>query len=185
MARVILDLCGGTGAWSAPYRDAGYDVRIVDIVRGFDPIHRFSGDVRLFPFPDTRIRGVLAAPPCTHFAQSGARWWKKKGESALLEALAVVDACLRVIAVTNPQWWALENPAGRLETYLGPPAYTFHPCDHGDPYTKETHLWGTFTPPVPSPVAPSKGSAVHRADTARERSITPPGFAWAFFNANP
>ena len=27
---VILDLCGGTGSWSRPYRDAGYDVRIVD-----------------------------------------------------------------------------------------------------------------------------------------------------------
>lgn len=27
MAKIILDLCGGTGSWSKPYRDAGYDVR--------------------------------------------------------------------------------------------------------------------------------------------------------------
>ena len=25
--KIILDLCGGTGAWSKPYKDAGYDVR--------------------------------------------------------------------------------------------------------------------------------------------------------------
>ena len=26
--KIILDLCGGTGAWSKPYKDAGYDVRL-------------------------------------------------------------------------------------------------------------------------------------------------------------
>ena len=30
-AAVILDLCGGTGSWSAPYREAGYDVRVVTL----------------------------------------------------------------------------------------------------------------------------------------------------------
>ena len=30
MVSKILDLCGGTGAWSAPYRDAGYEVIVVD-----------------------------------------------------------------------------------------------------------------------------------------------------------
>ena len=28
--RVILDLCGGTGSWSKFYREAGYDVRVID-----------------------------------------------------------------------------------------------------------------------------------------------------------
>jgi ubiquinone/menaquinone biosynthesis C-methylase UbiE len=27
--KIILDLCGGTGSWSKPYSDNGYDVRIV------------------------------------------------------------------------------------------------------------------------------------------------------------
>ena len=27
--RIILDLCGGTGAWSRPYKEAGYDVRVI------------------------------------------------------------------------------------------------------------------------------------------------------------
>ena len=29
MSKIILDLCGGTGEWSKPYREAGYDVRII------------------------------------------------------------------------------------------------------------------------------------------------------------
>ena len=31
-SKIILDLCGGSGAWSKPYKDAGYDVRIIDLL---------------------------------------------------------------------------------------------------------------------------------------------------------
>ncbi len=65
--KVIFDLCGGTGSWSKPYKDAGYDVRRVDI-----DTNRI--DVRLMELPAQAIHGVLAAPPCTVFANSGARW---------------------------------------------------------------------------------------------------------------
>lgn len=33
MTKIILDLCGGTGSWSKPYRDAGYDVRVITLPR--------------------------------------------------------------------------------------------------------------------------------------------------------
>lgn len=29
--KIILDLCGGTGSWSKPYRDAGYDVKVITL----------------------------------------------------------------------------------------------------------------------------------------------------------
>ena len=29
--KIILDLCGGTGSWSKPYRDAGYNVRVITL----------------------------------------------------------------------------------------------------------------------------------------------------------
>ena len=28
--KIILDLCGGTGSWSKPYKENGYDVRVID-----------------------------------------------------------------------------------------------------------------------------------------------------------
>ena len=180
MSKVIYDLCAGTGAWSQPYKDAGYDVRRVE--------WRNGGDVRLLAIPKEDVHGVLAAPPCTHFAVSGARWWEAKGEDALLEGLAVVDACLRFIVAVSPKWWCLENPVGRLNTYLGKPVMYFNPCDYGDPYTKKTALWGHFTPPMKKPVAPTEGSKMHLIPPGPDRSMlrsqTPPGFAQAFFEAN-
>lgn len=177
----VLSLCDYSGAWSAPYADAGYDVIRIDLQHG--------SDVRLFEALKHPVRGVLAAPPCTHLASSGARWWAEKGGGALLSALAVVDACLRVIAVHRPQWWALENPVGRLRKYLGEPTMTFDPSDYGDPWTKKTLLWGSFNPPPKSPVPPVLGSLMHRMspspDRQNRRSETPAGFARAFFEANP
>ena len=211
-AAIILDLCGGTGAWSNPYKEAGYDVRIVTLP---------EQDVRLY-IPPRDVRGILAAPPCTHLASSGARWWAKKGDSALLEALSVVDACLRIVHVCNPVWWALENPVGRLRRYLGKPALIFDPYDYGDPWRKKSCLWGCFSEPARTPVEPDlsnewihqksgrpgKCGGSRRHNTPRAllpdsicalaesafglevtraqlRSITPPGFARAFFEANP
>lgn len=177
----VLSLCDYTGAWSAPYREAGYDVVQVDVKHG--------QDVRLFECPSYGVRGILAAPPCTHFASSGARWWADKGDEALLEGLSVVDACLRLVTVCNPVWWVLENPVGRLTRYLGPPAMSFDPSDYGDTYTKRTLLWGRFAKPLKRPVEAVEGSKMWRlppsADRAALRSVTPGGFARAFCEVNP
>ena len=54
----VLDLCGGSGAWSQPYRETGYDVEVVDPVVD-------SRDVRLLLAKQGRVHGILAAPPCT------------------------------------------------------------------------------------------------------------------------
>lgn len=176
----ILSLCDYTGAWSQPYADAGYDVIRVDIKRG--------QDVRLLRHVGP-VRGILAAPPCTHFASSGARWWGDKGEDAILEGLAVVDACCRIVLSHRPLWWVLENPVGRLRDYLGEPAFSFDPCDYGDPYTKRTLLWGAFKAPAMRRVPAYEGSRMHKLspseDRAALRSVTPAGFAQAFFEANP
>jgi hypothetical protein len=135
-----------------------------------------------------QVKGILAAPPCTVFASSGARW--ARTEEDIREALSIVDACLRIVAVTQPAWWALENPIGKLVRWLGPPAMRFNPCDYGDPYTKRTCLWGSFRQPgKASKVRPTEGSKLHRLPPSPERaalrSVTPSGFARAFFEANP
>src|SRR5699024_685838 len=114
--KVILSLCDYTGIWSKPYKDSGYDVRQIDILYG--------DDVRLLKYPG-KVHGIIAQPPCTHFAVSGARWWKDKGEEAIIEGLQLVDACLRFVAVCDPEWWVLENPVGRLKDYIGPYQMTF------------------------------------------------------------
>jgi site-specific DNA-cytosine methylase len=172
----IADLCGGTGGASRYYREAGYDVHIITL-----PM-----DIRLTrPFP---CYGVVASPPCTQFAGSGARWWEKKGQQALFDGLAIVDACMRFILLAQPKFWMLENPVGRLVHYLGKPKMYFQPYDYGDPWSKKTCLWGNFNTPEKNPVEPTKKDKIWKISPgpcrSRQRSITPPGFARAFFEAN-
>lgn len=175
---VILSLCDYSGAWSAPYEAAGYDVLRLDLARGHD--------LRLLHRLPCRVHGILAAVPCTEFARSGARWWRQKGREALLRGLSVVDASMRIVMVHRPSWWALENPIGRLQDYLGPPKFRFDPCDFGDPWTKRTWLWGQFSNPVKNRVTPIFGDVTTNAPAGdRSRANTPPGFARAFFEANP
>jgi hypothetical protein len=188
--RKILSLCDFTGTWSEPYRAAGYDVIQVDIKAG--------DDVRLFEYPG-KVHGILAAPPCTHFAGSGARWWEGKGDDAILEGMAIVDACLRFVAVCKPVWWVLENPVGRLPRWIGDWRMTFQPWEYAtladDPedeaYTKRTCLFGEFNEPIkaPHPKGAIHGSKMWKLPPSEERaalrSVTPQGFARAFFKANP
>ena len=186
---MILDLCGGTGAWSKPYRDAGYDVRVVDLEHG--------EDVRLMEYGEAE--GILAAPPCTEF--SFAKHFHGKGNYShnFLGGLSIVDACLRIIAVVRPRWWALENPVGYLKRWLGEPDYIFEPWWFGDEYQKRTCLWGEFGTPIRTVDEPPPGMKKFSLLKSKEifpeyygkltrqqrRAITPPGFAQAFFEANP
>ena len=182
--KLILDLCGGTGRWSQPYAErlGEYEVRVITL-----PHY----DVRLFEFLKG-VYGILAAPVCTDLAGSGARWWAQKGERALLEALALADACARIVLVTKPKFWALENPVGRLRRFYGPPKLIFQPNQFGDPYQKRTLIWGDFNIPefnvVSLPDDPKKRRPIffmkRTDDRPARRALTPSGFARAFFEAN-
>jgi hypothetical protein len=190
LSKIILSLCDRSGNWPRPYAEAGYDVRCLDIEDGID--------IRLMPLPDGPVHGILAAPPCTVFAISGQRW--KRSTREMLDGISVVDACLRLILVAKPSWWCLENPQGTLRRYLGPPAFRFHPYEYcqlspADCYTKKTCLWGNFVPPTPLFCGrqlagpPTDRDRLKRlGQTANRpylRSITPLGFARAFFQVNP
>ncbi len=192
--KTILSLCDHSGVWPSPYADAGYDVVLVDLQHG--------QDVRLLEWPG-KVHGILAAPPCTVFSRAGQRWARTAEDIA--NALALVDACLRCVAVCRPVWWCLENPVGTLRRWLGPPVGYFDPADFGDRWTKRTALWGNFVMPTPDglftstrSVEPTAGSKMHllpgatRHDSPEQyrrkknaRSETPAGFAKAFFESNP
>ena len=176
MRPIILDLCGGTGAWSKPYADAGYDVRLVDLPQ----------DVRLLKFePALRPQGILCAPPCTVFSYARNRY--EPTDAELLQALSIVDACFRIVEVYKPRWWALENPLNKLRRYIGPPKLSFRQWQYGDPADKPTCIWGSFVPPmfyVGKRLKPSTYKT-NVPNAKPQDAITPRGFSRAFFQANP
>lgn len=189
MSRIILDLCGGTGAWSKPYSDAGYDVQVVTLP---------DNDVRLYISPDN-VHGILAAPPCTEF--SCAKHFHGKGNYThdFIAGLEIVSACMRIVLTSQPTWWALENPNGYLKRWLGKPAFEFEPWYYGDMYQKRTCLWGKFDMPEAAitekpddlvKFSMLKSKDIHpefygKLSRQERRAITPQGFAQAFFEANP
>jgi len=172
---LILDLCGGTGAWSSPYRLAGYRVDVIDLPR----------DVRLLQRIKVGVHGILAAPPCTVFSYARNRYEPSEDEYRL--ALSVADACLRIVFAQRPRWWALENPRNKLRRYLGPARLEFYQWEYGDAGHKPTCIWGDFNPP-PKAAKPRRKPSTWRTSQVNAQSIdaiTPAGFAQAFFEANP
>lgn len=106
--KIILDLCGGTGSWSRPYKEAGYDVRVITLP---------ECDVRKYEPPEN-VYGILAAPPCTDFASSGARWFAEKDKDGrTIDSMSILVACLKIIAICQPAFWAMENPVGRMKRF--------------------------------------------------------------------
>lgn len=170
--KIILDLCGGTGAWSYPYADNGYSVYVVtlpkfdvfDIELTEDELVLVNNvDKLLIKIRLSSIYGIFAAPTCTHF--SFARQNAKEPRD-LSNAMELVKQCLNIIWHVrlhgeNLKFWALENPLGYLRQFLGKPPLTFSPEEYGDHYTKKTDIWGYFNIPPKTP----------RQLTAQERTL--------------
>lgn len=200
-APTVLSLCDRTGVMVQPWLDAGYPCVIVDlqhpIVSTDGLLTRLGADVtKLDPAMAEGMGIVFAFPPCTHLAKSGARWWKDKGLTALIEGLSVVEAC-RATAEASGAPYMIENPSGALSTHWRKPDHAFDPLDFGayvldgEDYTKLTNLWvgGGFVMPEKRPLPKSdKPNPIHwaapGAGRADARSITPRGFAQAVFEAN-
>jgi len=208
--KIILDLCGGTGRWSKPYKEDGYDVRNITLP---------EYDVRTYK-PPKNVYGILVAPPCTMFSFTRTKAVKPRD---LKEAMECVRACLNIIWSIMEvkqetrfkkcplKFWALENPYhGFLKKFLGKPVFTFDPWEFGDGYQKRTALWGYFNEPKKNPIpmtddikASIKGNRVlntvkfdrlktkeihpdvyGKLTRQERRAITPSGFAKAFYKSN-
>lgn len=188
--RIILDLCGGTGAWSELYADAGYDVRLVTLP---------EQDVTDY-IPPANVYGILAAPPCTMFSMARTT---AKTPRDFIQGMIPVNACYRIIYMARPNFWALENPLGHISKWIGKHKYWFHPWWFGDPWTKRTGIWGNFSKPkrkyhkINDVLSQEQIEAFQgnrralqianrwRGEKAKVlRAVTPPGFAKAFFEAN-
>jgi len=198
--KIILDLCGGTGSWSRPYKEAGYDVRLITLP---------EFDVRNYE-PPKNVYGILAAPPCTEFSVAKNGSHRKRNFE---NGMDIVIACLKIIWKCRYEnklaFWALENPTGYLRQFIGIPIYSFFQWWFGDLGIKRTDLWGYFKIPKQkihrqpdhpyfikqyksgkknqfALAAPNKPDWYEEPlDRAALRAITPPGFARAFFEANP
>ena len=189
--KIILHLCAKEGSDSKPYRDAGYDVRIIGEEIGVENYN-----------PPANVYGIIANPPCTQFSMARG---SPKTPRDLRDGMKLVKECLRIIwecqyvcvgAANQPpplKFWALENPgSGFLKWFLGYPSFTYCQSEYGAPITKRTALWGYFNAPKRPilfnqlPAGSAIGKRFDRLPRDMQvRSSCPIDFALAFYEANP
>jgi hypothetical protein len=195
---IVISLCDRTGVAVRPWADAGYECWCVDVQHSIRRerqeglVHFVWGDVRSWcPPVGRRIAFVMAFPPCTHLAVSGARDFQTKGPRMLADALDLFNACQHAGAWSGAPYF-IENPVGVLSSHVRKPDYTFQPWQYGDNHSKATCLWtgnGFVMPPPwvterPADVAESIWRMPPSPERANLRAVTPAGFALAVFNAN-
>lgn len=204
MKPLVLGLFDRSGSGLDTWLRFGYDVMVVDIA---SPRGQYTADNGVVvvgadlnhwvPPLNRSIAFIMAYPPCTHLAVSGARWFKGKGLHLLADSIRLFARAAEICESAGCPY-AIENPVSTVSTYWRKPDYTFHPYEYGgwsenpdeEAYTKKTCLWvgGGFTMPEPRPVEPVKGSYILNPPPSEDRQVlrcrTPRGFVIAASYAN-
>lgn len=122
---------------------------------------------------------LIAHPPCTHLAVSGARWFKDKQ----VEQAEALEFVRRLLSAPVPRI-ALENPVSIISSRIRKPDQVIQPWQFGHGETKATCLWLKGLPKLmPTDVVPGRDNRIHRMppgpDRWKERSRTYTGVAAA------
>ena len=130
----VLIACEYSGAVRDAFRARGHDALSCDLLPSEAPGPHYQG-----PVQDILNDGwdlMIAHPPCTHLAVSGARWFAgKQAEQA--EALAFV----RLLLAAPIARIALENPVSVISSRIRKPDQVIQPWQFGHEATKTTCLW--------------------------------------------
>lgn len=166
--------------YSATVRDAfrakGHDAWSCDLLpTEGDPQWHHEGDV--FDILNDSWDLMIAHPPCTHLAVSGARWFKDK----LVEQAEALEFVRRLLDAPVEKI-ALENPISIISSRIRKPTQIIQPWQFGHGETKATCLWLKNLPPLtPTKIVDGREARVHKMapgpDRWKERSRTYQGIA--------
>jgi site-specific DNA-cytosine methylase len=176
----VLVACEFSGVVRDAFARRGHDAWSCDLLPSERPGQHIVGDVRGY-CPYGRWDMIIAFPPCTHLAVSGARWFPSKQASG--EQQAALDFVGWFFL--RPEPVALENPVGIISTQIKRPTQIIQPWQFGHGEVKKTCLWlhGGIPTLKPTNIVEGREARVHRAppgpDRWKERSRTLPGIAEA------
>ena len=174
----VLVACEFSGVVRDAFARRGHDAWSCDLLPSESPGQHIVGDAL------QALRAMLwdlliAHPPCTYLAVSGARWFagrRQQQEDALAFVRALMDASVGRIAI--------ENPVSVISSRIRKPDQIIQPWQFGHGETKATCLWLKGLPKlVPTDIVDGRTARVHRAspgpDRWKERSRTMTGIAEA------
>jgi len=173
----ILIACEFSGVVRDAFRARGHDAVSCDWLPSETPGRHIQGnvlDVNL-----TLWDMMIAFPPCTHLAVSGARWFRGK----ISKQRDALDFVRRLLDAPIPRI-ALENPVGVISTRIRKPDQVIQPWQFGHGEVKKTCLWLKGLPLLsPTNIVPGRVARVHCEPPGpnrwKNRSRTLPGIAKA------
>ena len=177
----ILVACEFSGVVRRAFRALGHDAWSCDLLPAEDgDMHHIHGNVLLH----TAGYGwdlMIAHPPCTHLAVSGARHFAAKQADGSQQA--ALDFVQRLMDAPIPRI-AIENPISIISSRIRKPDQIIQPWQFGHGETKATCLWLKGLPKLqPTNVVDGREARVHRMPPGpnrwKERSRTFEGIAAA------
>lgn len=133
----ILIACEESDEVRSRFEKIGFDAYSCDIQPNRNPnAKHFQCDI--FDILNNEWLAMIAFPPCTHLAVSGAAWFEKKRNDGRQQQgidffMSIINAPIKHIAV--------ENPIGIMSKIYKKPDQIIHPYYFGDDTSKATCLW--------------------------------------------
>lgn len=132
----ILVACEFSGIVRDAFLAKGHEVWSCDLLPTWTGNRHIQGDV--LNWLDFGWDMMIAFPPCTHLAISGARYFKeKRGDGRQQEA---IDFFMKLVNAPIDKI-AIENPVGIMSTVWRKPDQIIQPWQFGDDASKRTCLW--------------------------------------------
>lgn len=171
----VLVACEFSGIVREAFRAKGHDAWSCDLLPTEIPGQHIQGDVLEIINDGWDL--MIAHPPCTHLAVSGARWFKEKTKEQE-KALSFV----RMLMEADVYQIAIENPISIISSRIRKPDQIIQPWQFGHGETKATCLWLKNLPPLkPTYIVDGRENRVHREppgpDRWKNRSRTYRGIA--------
>ena len=132
----VLVACEYSGTVRDAFIARGHDAISCDLLPSDRPGPHYQGDV--FDIIGNGYDLMIAHPPCTHLAVSGARHFPAKRADGRQQK--AIDFFMRLAQADIPRI-AVENPVCIISTIWRKPDQIIQPYMFGDPYMKTTCLW--------------------------------------------
>jgi hypothetical protein len=134
----VLIACEESQVVTKEFRDRGHDAYSCDILpsSGSLPEYHLQQDVVPLLTQDWDL--IIAFPPCTHLASSGAAWFAEKRRDGRQQE--GIDFFMLFTNLDAPKV-VIENPVGIMSNTYRKPDQIIQPWWFGDPFEKRTCLW--------------------------------------------
>ena len=139
----VLIACEYSGIVRDEFIKNGHDAISCDILPTDKNGPHYKGDV--FDIINDGFDMMIAFPPCTHLAVSGAAWFKEKIKDGRQKQ--GIDFFMKLVKA-DIEKICIENPVGIMSNIYKKPNQIIHPYYFGDEARKKTCLWLKNLPPL-------------------------------------